>query len=130
MLHSQINPNSPNSPSPSPHNRKGVLMLTTAYPQETYTEPPISTQDIFRLAYQPHHSTELHENIYQRLEKNLPPIFTRKTASQAIGGLISAKTLANLDSLGLGPIRKVKIGLKVGYEREDFIAWLKQRIER
>ncbi len=62
------------------------------------------------------------------LEESLPAVFSRQIASKAIGGLISPKTLSNLDSLGEGP-PKIKIGSKVGYEKTSFINWLKQRLK-
>lgn len=65
---------------------------------------------------------------YGVIAKHLPPVFTRQTASLAIGGLISPKTLSNLDALGKGPSIKVRLGTKVGYERESFILWLKNRM--
>ena len=60
-------------------------------------------------------------------ERDLPPVFTRRTASEAIGGLMSPKTFSNLDALGQGP-PKVQLGSRVGYERESFIRWLRVRI--
>lgn len=65
---------------------------------------------------------------FKALESELPPVFNRKTASQAIGGLMSPKTMANLDALNQGP-PKVQLGAKVGYERESFLTWLKQRLK-
>ncbi len=67
------------------------------------------------------------DEFFRILEKELPAIFSRQTASKGIGGLISAKTLSNLDSLGQGPERKIKIGTKVGYEKESFLKWLRGR---
>ena len=64
---------------------------------------------------------------FKALESELPPVFTRKTASAAIGGLMSPKTMANLDALNQGP-PKVQLGAKVGYERESFLQWLKGRL--
>jgi len=64
---------------------------------------------------------------YRAIEAELPPVFTRQTASHVMGGLISAKTFSNLDALGQGPPVKAKIGPKVAYERESFMQWLKQR---
>lgn len=61
------------------------------------------------------------------LERELPPVFTRQTASHAIGGLMSPKTFSNLDALGQGP-PKVQLGSRVGYEKESFIQWLKGRL--
>lgn len=65
---------------------------------------------------------------FTALEKSLPPVFTRKTASEAIGGLISPKTMSNDDALGRGPSEKVRIGNKVGYEKASFLLWLKNKI--
>ena len=73
---------------------------------------------------------DIHSNdFYKILEQNLPAIFTRRIASEAIGGLISAKTLSNLDALGEGPSLKLRVGSKVGYERANFLKWLKQRMK-
>jgi hypothetical protein len=65
---------------------------------------------------------------FTAIQNELPPVFTRQTASRAIGGLMSPKTLSNLDSLNQGPPVKVSIGNRIGYERESFIEWLKARI--
>ncbi len=69
------------------------------------------------------------KNFFDSIEQRLPPVFTRQVASKVMGGLISAKTLSNLDAKGQGP-PKTKLGTKVGYEREDFMRWLKQRFGR
>ncbi len=66
---------------------------------------------------------------YKTIEDSLPPIFTRQTASMAIGGLISPKTFANLDSKGQGPPVKRRLGTKVAYERESFVTWLRGRLK-
>lgn len=58
------------------------------------------------------------------LRKLLPPIFTRETASKMIGGIFSPRTLSNFDAAGRGPRRKIKIGKRVAYEKEDFLEWL------
>jgi hypothetical protein len=85
-------------------------------------------------AQQSSHHAHQHEEyeiaspeFYNAIETALPPVFTRQTASHVMGGLISAKTLSNLDALGQGPPVKAKIGHKVAYERESFMQWLKQR---
>ena len=41
--------------------------------------------------------------VFEQLEKNLPPIFSREEAARQMGGLIRAKTLSNLDATGNGP---------------------------
>lgn len=65
---------------------------------------------------------------FNAIEQELPPVFTRQTASKSVGGLISAKTFSNLDSLSQGPPVKVQMGSRVGYERDTFMQWLKARI--
>lgn len=68
-------------------------------------------------------------SFFKVIEEHLPPVFTRRTASLSIGGLISPKTMSNLDSLGKGPLVKVRVGGKVGYERDSFMIWLKQKLK-
>lgn len=62
------------------------------------------------------------------LRKELPPIFTRQTASKMIGGIFSPKTLSNLDAAGKGPTSKQHIGKKAVYFKEDFLSWLQERL--
>ena len=68
------------------------------------------------------------EAFFTAVENSLPPVFTREVAAQAIGGLISVKTMSNEDSLGRGPVGKVRIGSKVGYTREAFMVWLRGKL--
>jgi hypothetical protein len=87
------------------------------YPQKTLTR-----------YYCQHEEYEIASpEFYRAIEAALPPVFTRQTASQVMGGLISAKTFSNLDALHQGPPVKAKIGPKVAYERESFMRWLRQR---
>ena len=65
---------------------------------------------------------------FSALEKALPPVFTRKTASEVIGGLISAKTMSNADALGRGPRERVRVGNRVGYTRDSFLEWLAGKV--
>lgn len=66
------------------------------------------------------------EFFFSRLESSLPPVFTREEAARHMGGLLSAKTLNNIDYRGEGPEVRVRVGKKVGYERETFVHWLRQ----
>ncbi len=43
------------------------------------------------------------------------------------GGAISEKYLANLDSQGLGPEGRFRIGRKVVYPTDKFVKWLESR---
>lgn len=67
------------------------------------------------------------EQLFKKLEDTLPAVFSRQEAAKQLGYAISAKTLANLDAKGLGPAKKLTIGNKVAYEKDDFLDWLKQR---
>lgn len=58
----------------------------------------------------------------------LPPIFTRETASKMIGGIFTPRTLSNFDAAGRGPRKKIRVGKRVAYEKEDFLKWLEGRI--
>ena len=72
----------------------------------------------------------IHDALFQELERTLPPVFSRQVASDMLGGLISAKTLSNLDALGEGPRGKVKFVQKTRYKRDMFISWLKSRMNK
>lgn len=61
------------------------------------------------------------------LRDSLPAVFTRDVAAKHLGGLLSARTLANYDARGLGPCVKERIGKKVIYQRYDFLSWLESR---
>jgi len=60
-------------------------------------------------------------NLMQLLEE-LPPEFGRKAIDSIMPGVIRAKTLANLESLGKGP-NSHKIGRTVFYQRDEFVEW-------
>ncbi len=57
------------------------------------------------------------------------PVVSRKEAARLSGGLISEKTLANLDCLGEGPGEKIRIGKRIGYSVESYASWFADRIE-
>jgi hypothetical protein len=59
------------------------------------------------------------------------PIVARdqRCLDRATGSMINSRTLANLDSQGLGPEGKIKIGRKVGYMAGPFFRWFASRIE-
>ena len=69
------------------------------------------------------------EVFFDQLRKELPPVFTREFASEKIGRIFSAKSMSNADALGIGPSVKVKIGKKVGYERDSFLQWLREKMK-
>ena len=56
------------------------------------------------------------------------PIVLRGNVSQFSGGLLHPRTLANLDSLGKGPVHRIKYGRKVAYKTEVLASWMKEKI--
>lgn len=62
------------------------------------------------------------------LEKELPPVVDRRTASKILGNLISVKTMSNDDALGKGPKESVYLGRRRGYTRDSFLEYLKGKI--
>lgn len=65
-------------------------------------------------------------DIFANLRDTLPPLLSRKKVGEALQGIISPRTLANLDSTRNGPPR-IKVGNKVVYEKEHFFQWLEAR---
>lgn len=63
----------------------------------------------------------------EKLQETLPPVISRNKISYYLGGLLSVGYMANLDSEGKGP-KRIKIGKRCGYLREDLIDWLRSRM--
>ena len=60
------------------------------------------------------------------LADQLPPIISRSHVGKLLGGVISSRRLANLDSIGEGPPR-FKISGRVVYRTEELLTWLSTR---
>lgn len=67
------------------------------------------------------------DEFFTALKSELPPVFSRETASKCMGGILTPKAMSNADASGTGPAVRVRIGKKVGYERDSFIRWLKTK---
>ena len=67
------------------------------------------------------------EQIFENLSRSAPEILTRKKLHELTGGLVSEKSLANMDSLGEGIQPRLRVGGKVAYPKEAAIVWLKNR---
>jgi hypothetical protein len=65
------------------------------------------------------------DQIIESLKSNLPEVFNRRIES--LGIIISARTLANLDSLKKGP-PKMYLSKIVVYECDSFLEWLEPRL--
>ncbi|MBI9088202.1 MAG: hypothetical protein JEZ12_03200 [Desulfobacterium sp.] len=63
------------------------------------------------------------------LDFEVPAIVSRKLLSKILGGLISPRTIANWDCLGLAPKVKVRIGRNIGYTRNSVLEWLEDNLE-
>ena len=57
------------------------------------------------------------------------PLIARDNVERFTGGIITQKYIANLDSRGLGPKGRVKIGRKIAYPVKQFLTWLESRAE-
>ncbi len=51
----------------------------------------------------------------------------REKIGEFTGGIITPKTLANLDSIGDGPQGRITVGRKVAYPVTALITWLESR---
>jgi len=65
-------------------------------------------------------------NLKMLAEKWPSAFVARQEVSRFTGGLVNCKTIANLDSQGLGPVR-VRVGRKIAYPVNEFITWLEGR---
>lgn len=68
------------------------------------------------------------DSFFGNLAEEMPSFITRKDISKYLGSYISARYLANLDSMKKGPPR-CRIGHKVVYKKEDLISWLEARMQ-
>lgn len=68
-------------------------------------------------------------NFSELAEKWPSPLVARdqKQLDRFSGGILCARTLANLDSQGNGPKGRVKIGRKVAYPTISLVEWLERR---
>ncbi|MBG3876464.1 hypothetical protein FVW20_05320 [Desulfovibrio oxamicus] len=60
---------------------------------------------------------------------DFPALFPRVAVGRLTSGIIQPKTLANLDSLGLGPSKRWRVGRSIFYERDSFIEWFASRVK-
>ncbi len=67
------------------------------------------------------------DEILEELFRNAPKFIPRKMFSEITGETISVKSLANLDSEGVGIQPRIRIGNKVAYPKDAAITWLKNR---
>lgn len=56
----------------------------------------------------------------------LPPVISRKRLDWFLGGIVSRKNIANLDSAGEGPQGRILVGRETVYNTHDLLVWLAQ----
>jgi hypothetical protein len=72
--------------------------------------------------------TECNKISLQALADKWPaPVVVREKIEIFSGGAITVKTIANLDSAGLGPKGRFRIGRKVCYPVNELVNWLESR---
>lgn len=51
----------------------------------------------------------------------------REKVGEFSGGIITPKTMSNLDATGEGPKGRITVGRKIAYPVDELIAWLESR---
>lgn len=68
-------------------------------------------------------------NFNELAERWPSPIVARTEIEDFTGGAIKEKYISNLDSAGLGPAGRFRLGRKVVYPVAELVAWLESRSE-
>jgi len=67
-------------------------------------------------------------HVFEQWAERWPaPIVARTEIRFFTGGALSEKYLANLDSRGLGPAGRFRVGRKVCYPTSELVKWLAER---
>ena len=69
----------------------------------------------------------LEPNFKSMLERWPSTYVAREKVEEFTGGIVSARYLANLDSLGKGPKWRVRVGRKVAYPVSELVSWIESR---
>ncbi len=68
----------------------------------------------------------MEDKIYDQMATRWPSsVVARAEVKKFTGGAISPKTIANADSLGKGPKKRLIIGRRVCYPVQDLINWIR-----
>lgn len=72
--------------------------------------------------------TKLNAPSFQLMADQWPsPFVARQEVERFTGGIVNHKYLANLDSQGLGPEGRIRVGRKIAYPVREFVKWLEAR---
>lgn len=69
----------------------------------------------------------IEQDFSRALLDSLPPLVARERVEELTGGLVSSKTLSNMDGRGLGPEEAYRVGRKIAYKRESLVEWMIER---
>jgi hypothetical protein len=74
--------------------------------------------------------THLQKPDLKTLSKKWPSAWVaRQEVDRFTGGIISEKYIANLDSRGMGPKGRIRVGRKIAYPVDCLVTWLESRSE-
>lgn len=57
-------------------------------------------------------------------------LVAREKIGEFTGGIISPKTIANLDATGEGPEGRITVGRKVAYHCDSLVKWIESRANK
>lgn len=67
-------------------------------------------------------------SIFREMADRWPSSWIARTEVRSFtGGILTEKYLANLDSAGLGPAGRIRIGRKIAYPVNELVRWLESR---
>jgi hypothetical protein len=70
------------------------------------------------------------QDIFDDMAERWPSaVVARQHVESFSGGAITAKTLANMDSQGVGPQGRFRLGRGIVYPVSDLVTWLRSRSE-
>jgi hypothetical protein len=58
------------------------------------------------------------------------PVVIRSRVGEFSGGLLHARTMANIDSQGLGPSGMFYLSGKAAYPTNELVAWMKEKYQK
>lgn len=64
--------------------------------------------------------------VMDAIEQALPPFFSRDEVANHLSGILTKKSLANIECSGRGVAERAKIGKRIVYERSSFMCWLRE----
>ena len=68
------------------------------------------------------------QDVFDRLAQSWgSTLVARHEVARFSGGVLHPRTMANVDSLGLGPDGMIRIGKKVAYDKALLVEWMRGR---